>query len=120
MGTHIVVFDERSDASQTRFEGRKCIGRLLSDIEEHLRGIDNPLSLRCGESVELGPQPDASFLHGPDSIPVPLAPRGRFRKMLDMILRSSVGSSSSVGLGYLHHEDIARFDICIIATAPDM
>ena len=47
---------ERSDASQTRFEGRESISRFLGDIEEHLGGIDSPLPLRCEGLVGLRPQ----------------------------------------------------------------
>ena len=48
---------ERSDASQTRFEGRKNISRLFSDVEERLGSINNPLFLRYEESVGHGSQP---------------------------------------------------------------
>ena len=48
---------ERSDASQTRFEGRENISRLVSDVEERLGSINNPLSLRYEVLVEFRSQP---------------------------------------------------------------
>ena len=48
---------ERSDAFQTRFEGRESISRLFGDIEEHLGAIDNLLFLRYEELVGSRSQP---------------------------------------------------------------
>ena len=114
METYIVVFDERSDASQTSFEGRKNIGGFRGDVKEHLRSIDNPPSLCCEGSVEVGPRLQPGFIHGPEPIPVPLASGGRFRKMADMNLGLCVtGSSSSLaGLGCLDHGDITPEQLC--------
>ena len=49
--SHFVVFDERINTPQTRFERQESIGRLLRDVQQHLRHIDEPSLLRYGKTV---------------------------------------------------------------------
>ena len=49
--THIVVLDQRADASQARLEGWKRVRRFLRDVQQHLDNIDEPLLLGCGLST---------------------------------------------------------------------
>jgi len=57
--------------------------------------------------VDAGSQQQSGFVHGLDPIPVPFDPGGGFRKMVDMDLELSTGSSllSFARLRNLHHGD---------------